>query len=66
MVYDWLGAGGKIGIYYREGGHQQGQADWQVLLDFADKVLADKTTERKFDQLAFPDSAKVFTWTAPQ
>lgn len=66
VVYDWLGAGDKIGIYDREGGHQQGQADWQVLLDYADQVFFGKKSDRKFDQLAFPDSPKQFSWKAPR
>jgi hypothetical protein len=36
-VYAFLGAADKIGIAFREGGHEHNLADWQVLLDFADR-----------------------------
>jgi hypothetical protein len=65
VVYDWLGAGDQIGIYFREGKHEQNQADWNVLMDFADAVFYGKKSERKFDRLAFPNSIKPFTWAAP-
>jgi dienelactone hydrolase len=65
VVYEWLGAGDRIGIHYREGKHAQNEEDWSALMDFADKVFFGKTVTRKFDQLPFPDEPKSFTWTAP-
>jgi outer membrane protein assembly factor BamB/dienelactone hydrolase len=68
-VYELLGAADKIGIIFRQGGHEQGLDDWKGLLDFADKQFFGKTSERKFDQLAFtedrlkPDPNR-FTWMA--
>jgi outer membrane protein assembly factor BamB len=55
-VYELLGIPDKIGIVFREGGHQHGLPDWQVLLDFADKTFFGKPIERKFDALAFPEN----------
>lgn len=64
-VFDFLGAGDRIGIYFREGKHEHNEADYEVLLDFADKVLFGKQVERRFDRLAFPDSPRAWTWKAP-
>jgi dienelactone hydrolase len=65
-VFDFLGAGDRIGIVFREGKHEQNADDWNVLLDFADKQFLGKKIERRFDALAFPDAAKGYTWKAPQ
>lgn len=35
-VYRFLGVEEKIGIWYRDGGHAHGPADWGALLDFMD------------------------------
>jgi dienelactone hydrolase len=65
-VYDFLGAGEKIGIHFRPGKHEQDAADWAALLDFADKVFFGKAVDRKFDQLTEPDMKKAFSWSAPK
>ena len=65
-VYEFLGAGEKIGIYFREGKHEQNQEDWGVLLDFADQQFFGKGNCRNFHQLAFPNSAKRFKWAKPK
>jgi hypothetical protein len=65
-VYDFLGARDKIGIAFREGGHEHNLADWKVLLDFADRQWFGKQPGRTFDKLAFPDSPRAFSWTAPK
>jgi len=66
-VFEFLGAGEKLGIYFREGGHAQSEDDWRTLVDFADKVFFGKepVSGKRFDQLPFPDAAKPFSWTAP-
>ena len=64
-VYDFLGAGDRIGIHFRPGKHAQTAADWSALLDFADQQFFRKNVERKFDRLAFPDAGKTYSWTAP-
>jgi len=67
VVYEFLGAGDRIGTVFRPGGHEHGLRDWQALLDFADKQLLGKDVARRFDELAFPDDARErFTWTAPE
>jgi dienelactone hydrolase len=64
-VFDFLGAGDRIGIVFREGKHEQNADDWTVLLDFADRQFFGKKVERRFDALAFPDAAKGYSWKAP-
>lgn len=65
-VYRFLGAEPRIGIWYREGGHEHGLADWQAFLDFADMQCKGIFHERRFDVNPFPDMAQAFSWTAPQ
>jgi dienelactone hydrolase len=64
-LFDFLGAGDRIGIFFREGKHEQNSDDWSVLLDFADKQLFGKKVERRFDALAFPKAEKGYSWKAP-
>jgi dienelactone hydrolase len=66
QVYEFLGAGERIGIHFREGKHEQNAEDWKALLDFADLQFLGKKTETRFDRLAFPDAPKAFTWSAPK
>jgi pimeloyl-ACP methyl ester carboxylesterase len=66
VVYDFLGAGDRIGIHFREGKHEQNAEDFEALLDFADKVLLGKKVDRAFDKMAFPDAPRLFTWTATE
>lgn len=54
-VFRFLGAEDRIGIIFRLGGHEHNLADWQTLLDFADKQLFQRPMTRRFDTLAFPD-----------
>jgi len=65
-VFDFLGAGDRMGIVFREGKHEQNADDWNVLLDFADKQFFGKKVERRFDALAFPEAAKGYSWKAPK
>lgn len=65
-AFDFLGAGQKIGIRFRQGKHEHNAEDWAALLDFADKQLYGKTVEGKFDEPAFPDAEKGFSWSAPR
>jgi fermentation-respiration switch protein FrsA (DUF1100 family) len=64
-VYRFLGAEDRIGIWYREGDHDHGLADWQAFLDFADRQLRGMGTERDFRPNPFPDMPAAFSWTAP-
>lgn len=67
-VFEFLGAGDKLGIYFRTGGHAQNEDDWRTLVDFADKVFFGKepASGKRFDQLPFPDAPKPFSWSAPE
>ena len=47
-VYKLLGAEDRLGIYFREGKHEHNEADWMVMLDFADQVLLGKKSSRDF------------------
>lgn len=65
-VYDFLGAGNRIGITFREGKHEQNAEDWNTLLDFADTQFFGKSVSRGFDQHAFSNLPKVYSWRAPE
>ncbi|MGC3996333.1 MAG: hypothetical protein QM767_01855 [Anaeromyxobacter sp.] len=56
VVYDYLGAGDKIAIHYREGKHEQNFEDWSTLMDFADQLFFGKKVQRKFNNLSFPEA----------
>ena len=47
-VFDFLGAGDKTGMHFREGGHAQNEEDWLALVDFADKVFYGVEAGRRF------------------
>jgi dienelactone hydrolase len=64
-VFDWLGAKGKQGIHWRDGGHAQGQEDWLALLDFADWQFFKKKPNRRFSTLAYPKAKVPITWNVP-
>jgi hypothetical protein len=66
QVYEFLGAGDRIGIHFREGPHAQNEEDWKALLDFADLQFFGKKVETRFDRIAFPNAPKAFTWSAPR
>lgn len=66
QVYDFLGAGDKIGAAYRPGGHDHLLPDWIALLDFADHQFYNKPLPQRFDALHYPDdAAHAFSWKAP-
>ncbi len=64
-VFKFLGAEDKIGIHYREGGHEQNEQDFAALLAFADHLFFNKSSDVPFDKLPFPDEPKAFSWAAP-
>jgi hypothetical protein len=66
-VFEFLGAADKLGIHYRQGGHEQSEDDWRTLVDFADKIFFGKTpaSGKRFDQLPFADAPKPYSWSAP-
>ena len=67
-VFEFLGAGDKLGIYYRRRGHAQNKDDWRTLVDFADMVFFAKVPDsgKRFDKLPFPDAPKPFSWSTPK
>jgi len=65
VVFDFLGAGERMGLHYRRGKHAHTEEDWTVLLDFADVQLMGKTNDVKLDVMGFADQAKAFSWEAP-
>jgi dienelactone hydrolase len=65
IVFDWLGAGDRIGVHWRPGGHAQGIEDWRALLDFADVLFFKKKVTRKFDILPYKDAKPPINWKAP-
>ncbi|OPZ25818.1 MAG: hypothetical protein BWZ02_02291 [Lentisphaerae bacterium ADurb.BinA184] len=48
-VFRLLGAETRIGLWYRDGGHAHGPADWEALLDFADLQFFGRPARRSFD-----------------
>ncbi len=44
-VYDLLGAGDRIAITYRPGGHDHAPADWSTLLDYCDVVFRGRSAQ---------------------
>ncbi len=64
-AYRFLGAEERIGIWYREGEHSHGIADWQAFLDFADWQFRGIAPARPFDMNPFPDMPAAFGWRAP-
>ncbi|UCF16126.1 MAG: alpha/beta hydrolase, partial [Phycisphaerales bacterium] len=65
VVFEWLDAGDRIGLHWRDGGHAQNQEDWVALLDFADRYFFGKKTDRRFDNWNYPDAELPFDWKAP-
>jgi hypothetical protein len=65
-VYRFLGAEDRIAIWYREGGHDQGLADWSTLLEFADWQFYGKSPSQRFQGNQFPELAMAFSWRAPE
>ena len=64
-VFEFLGAGDKAALWYRDGGHDEEPQDWTALLDYADFVFHGKPRGEQFNRLPFPDAPKSFSWSAP-
>jgi len=63
-VYRFLGAENRTGIWFREGGHCHGHADWLAFLDFADLHFRGKEPSHRFDVNPFPGLPPAFAWSA--
>jgi len=58
-VFDWLGAEGKQGLHWRDGGHAQNAIDWGALFDFVDWQFNGKEPKQgtvMFSTMAYPDA----------
>ena len=64
-AYRFLGAEDRIGIWYREGGHDHGLVDWRAFLDYADLRFRGTPTATRFDENPFPEVPLAYSWAAP-
>ena len=65
-VYRSLGFQERVGIWFREGDHDHGIADWRAFLDFMDWQLCGRKPEWRFDQSPYPEIEPAFSWKAPR
>jgi dienelactone hydrolase len=61
-VFAFLGAADRIGIRFRDGGHEHNARDWEALLDFADWQFFGRNV---FDRPAFVPEPSGYVWRAP-
>ena len=61
-VFDVLGVPENNAMYFRPGGHDHNDIDFQALLDFADWHFFGKKSSRQFNGLPFPDSKLDVDW----
>lgn len=64
-VYQFLGVEERIGIWYREGSHDHGPADWKAFLDFMEWQFRGREPACRFDENPFPDLPRAYSWSAP-
>ncbi|MFA7159444.1 MAG: hypothetical protein WC299_09090 [Kiritimatiellia bacterium] len=64
-VYRFLGAEERIALWYRDGTHEHGLADWRAFLDFMGWQLGGGTPLPDFTGNPFPDLKPAFSWRAP-
>lgn len=64
-VYRFLGAADRQGIWFREGGHDHGLADWTACLDFMGQLWQHRAPLTGLNVNPFPDLPLAFTWQAP-
>jgi fermentation-respiration switch protein FrsA (DUF1100 family) len=64
-AYRFLNAEDRIGIWFREGKHEHGIADWKAFLNFADRTLCGKPIDESFTHNPFPDMQPAFSWMSP-
>lgn len=64
-VYRFLGAEERCGIWYRDGGHDHGVADWRAFLDYMEWQLCGRAPRGRFDSNPYPDMPMAFAWSAP-
>jgi hypothetical protein len=64
-VFRFLGAGDRIALHERPGGHDTVPEDWEALLDFADHVFFGKALKLTYNNWPYPEAPKAFSWAAP-
>jgi hypothetical protein len=64
-VYKFLAVPQQFGIHWRPGKHEQNLVDWTALFDFADAQFTGKPPAQNFDEQAFAEQAKAYSWKAP-
>ena len=64
-VYKFLGADENIGIWYRAGDHDHGEADWHAFIEFFEWRLNGKEPDQRFDANPYPDMKRAFSWSSP-
>jgi len=64
-VFQFLGAGDRIALHERPGGHDMVPDDWDALLDFADHVFFGKALKQTYNNWPYPDAPKAFAWDKP-
>jgi hypothetical protein len=65
-VYEFLGAGGKLSMFIRPGGHLLADEDWRVLLDFTDLHFFGKPTRTRFLPASPLPGSPTHHWQAPR
>jgi hypothetical protein len=65
VVFEWLGAGDRFGLHWREGKHAQNEEDWGALLAFSDHYFFGKSTDQEFDAWTYPHAELPFDWKPP-
>ena len=65
-VYRFLGVEERLGIWFRDGDHDHGEADWKAFLDFMDCRLRGKKPAERFDRNPYPEQSPAFSWKAPR
>lgn len=64
-VYRFLGAEDRTGIWYRDGEHDHGTADWQTFLELMEWQLCGRQPQFRFDRNPYPDMHTAFLQSAP-
>jgi endo-1,4-beta-xylanase len=64
-VYEYLGAGARIGIQIGRGPPPLARGYFAALLDFADAQLLGRARARRFDALTFPGTPAAMPWAKP-
>ncbi len=64
-VYRFLGVEERIGIWFRDGQHDHGNADWKAFFDFMDWQFRGQEPAERFDRNPHSEQRSAFSWKAP-